>query len=321
VMSAPWYQLGPLMRDITNDVTAAAVRSAGPVGATNRWTYAFKESVKNSATLRASAKPDEEVLLRGQLDPDDPYTPAVMNWLLGGMANGSSFTNSVISTNCFFQGLSANGPRFPLPLKERYWLDIDPTSDDWDLRGGMGALSNLNAPTPTVPVAKEVRRNRPKIWSVPVTNRVVTVAMMISNKVDNALSYPPNRLQGLGGEKSDVVGASNWTSETFKVMMSLIKPAGADGIDVSDRYWPMAMFVFNGQSFGAPDGPNPFTARIEVHDPMSTGSPAYSFGWWKYPGSTYGYKWDLSHGTFMQAPSMLNTTNTWDKTWEANDDY
>ena len=54
---------------------------------------------------------------------------------------------------------------------------------------------------------------------------------------------------------------------------------------------------------------------------MSMGSPAYSFGWWKYPGSTYGYKWDLSHGTFMQAPSTLNATNTWDKTWEANDDY
>lgn len=317
----PWYQLGALMRDITNDVTAAAVRSAGPVGATNRWTYAFKESAKNSATLRASAKPDDEVLVRGKLDPDDIYTPAIMDWLLGGTANGNKFKGSEISTNCFFQGLSVNSRREYLPLRDRYWLDIDPTSDDWDLRGGMGEASNLNAPTPTVPVVKEVRRNRPKIWSTPVTNRVVTVTMMISNKVDHALSYPPNRLQGLGGEKSDVVGASNWTSETFKVMMSLIKPEGADGIDVSDRYWPMAMFVFNGGSFGAPDGPNPFAARIEVIDPMSTGSPAYSFGWWKYPGSTYGYKWDLSHGTFMQAPSTLNATNTWDKTWEANDDY
>lgn len=317
----PWYQLGALMRDITNDVTAAAKRSAGPVGATNRWTYAFKESAKNSATLRASAKPDDEVLVRGKLDPDDIYTPAIMDWLLGGMANGNKFKGSEISTNCFFQGLSVNSRREYLPLRDRYWLDIDPTSDDWDLRGGMGEAANLNAPTPTVPVVKEVRRNRPKIWSTPVTNRVVTVTMMISNKVDHALSYPPNRLQGLGGEKSDVVGASNWTSETFKVMMSLIKPTGADGIDVSDRYWPMAMFVFNGGSFGAPDGPNPFAARIEVIDPMSTGSPAYSFGWWKYPGSTYGYKWDLSHGTFMQAPSTLNATNTWDKTWEANDDY
>lgn len=317
----PWYQLGALMRDITNDVTAAAVRSAGPVGATNRWTYAFKESAKNSATLRASAKPDDEVLVRGKLDPDDIYTPAIMDWLLGGTANGNKFKGSEISTNCFFQGLSVNSRREYLPLRDRYWLDIDPTSDDWDLRGGMGEASNLNAPTPTVPVVKEVCRNRPKIWSTPVTNRVVTVTMMISNKVDHALSYPPNRLQGLSGEKSDVVGASNWTSETFKVMMSLIKPEGADGIDVSDRYWPMAMFVFNGGSFGAPDGPNPFAARIEVMDPMSTGSPAYSFGWWKYPGSTYGYKWDLSHGTFMQAPSTLNATNTWDKTWEANDDY
>lgn len=318
--TAPWYQLAALMRDVTNDVTSEAARSAG-TARTNVWTYAFQEDSRNSATLDASAMPDENVLARGMLDQSDPYTPAVMKWLIGGEANGKPFKGDEISTNCFFQGLSVNSRREYLPLKERYWLDIDPTSDEWDLRGGMGDVSNLNAPTPTPPVAKAVYRNRPNIWPLPVTNRVVTVAMMISNKVDHALSYPPNRLQGLGGEKSDVVGARNWTSETFKVMMSLIKGSySEESHDVSDSYWPMAMFVFNGGSFGAPDGPNPFAARIEVLDPMSTGSPAYSYGWWKYPGSTYGYKWDLSHGIYLRAPSMLNTTNTWDKTWEANDD-
>ena len=146
-------------------------------------------------------------------------------------------------------------------------------------------------------------------------------ALMISNKVDNAKSRTPNRLQGLGGEKSDVVGARNWTSETFKVTMSLIKPEGASGIDVRSNYWPMASFVFDANSFGAPDGPHPFSARIEISDPMTKASPAYTYGWWKFPGSTYGYKWDLSHGTYMRDPDVLSTTNTWDKTWEANSDW
>ena len=318
--TAPWYQLGTLMRDVTNDVAAAAVRSAG-TARTNVWTYAFREDERNSATLVASATPDSEVLIRGQLDPNDPYTPAVMNWLLGGMANGEPFEGDEISTNCFFWGLSANAPRIPLPLKDRYWLDIDPTSDAWDLRGGMGEASNLSVPVPTVPVVAEVRRDRPQIWPERLTNRVVTVMLMISNKVDNAKSRTPNRLQGLGGEKSDVVGARNWTSETFKVTMSLIKPEGASGIDVSSNYWPMASFVFDANSFGAPDGPHPFSSRIEVSDPMTKASPAYTYGWWKFPGSTYGYKWDLSHGTYMRDPDVLSTTNTWDKTWEANSDW
>ena len=315
--TAPWHQLDSLMRDVTNDVASAAVRSAG-TGGTNRWTYAFKETEKNSATLQASARPSDEVLERGALDRDDPYAPAIMNWLVGGVANGLPFEGTEISTNCFFyKGFTSSAARFPLPLKDRYWLDIDPTSDDWDLHAGMGEV------VPTVPVAQPVRR-KPAVsayWPEPVTNRVFAMSMMISNKTNHALSRPPNRLQGLGGEKSDVVGPKNWTSETFKVMMSLIKPDGADGIDVRDRYWPLAQFVFDSGSFGAPDGPHPFAARVEVLDPMSPSSSAYSHGWWKYPNSSYGYKFDLSHGIYMQTPGMLNATNTWDKAWEVHDEF
>ena len=316
--SAPWHRL-TLMRDRTNDVSAATVRQPGAAtGATNRWTYAFKEEASNSASLTASGTPDDSVFERGGLDPADRYVPAIMNWLVGGTANGRPFEGSEISTNCFYQGISASDERVPLPLKERYWLDIDPTSDSWDLRGGMGEFGQQ-----TVPVAGDVRRYRPDYWPLPVTNRVYAVSMMISNKLDNAYSRPPNRLQGLSGEKSDVVGARNWTSETFKVMMSLIKGSYSEqSIDVSSNFWPLAQFVFDSGSFGSPSGPHPFAARIEVLDPMSPGSPAHSLGWDKFPGSTYGYKWDLSHGMYIQGADMLKSTNTWDNTWEADhNDY
>ena len=319
--TAPWHQLGSLMRDVTNDVTGAAVRSAG-IGGTNVWTYAFKETERNSASLQATAAPDADVLIRGGLDPADPYTPAVMNWLLGGMANGEPFEGTEISTNCFFyDGLTTSAKRSYLSLKERYWYDIDPTSDAWDVLGGFGEFFGT-----TAPVAGEVRRH-PDVtgfWPAPVTNRVYTFSMMITNRNVAAKTRPPNRLQGLGGEKSDVVGARNWTSETFKVTMSLIKrpeDISEDSQDVSLRYMPIAAFVFNGDSFGAPDGPHPFAARIEIMDPMSSGSPAYTYNWWLYPNSTYGYSWDLKHGMFLKAPDMLKSTNTWDRTWEAHNDY
>ena len=318
--TAPWHALSSLLRDSSSEVVSAAVRSGG-IGGTNMWTYAFKESAKNSATLVASAGPDSDVLLRGKLDPADPYTPAVMNWLLGGTSDGKPFAGTEISTNSFFRGLSAGGLREYLPLKDRYWLDMDPTVD-CDLYGGMGGPENLDKPVPTPPVVTEVRRSPDVtgVWPVKVTNRVVTVSMFISNKVSNVVRAP-NRLQGLGGEKSDIVGTKNWTSETFKITMSLIKPEGAPGIDVRSNYWPMASFVFGPGSFNAQDSDHPFAARIEVLDPMSPSSPAYGYGWGEYPGSSYGYRWDLSHGMYYRDPSMLQSTNTWSKTWEVTNDY
>ena len=313
--TSPWYGISSLVRDGTNDVLSSAVRSSVASGTNALWTYSFREEAQSSARLAAAAGPDESIFVRGDLDPSDQYTPAIMDWLLGGMANGKKFEGDEISTNCFFWGLGAAETPKPLPLKDRYWLDIDPTSDAWDLRAGMGEFANLSASSRTPPVVNEVRRYRPSIYSTRVTNRVVTVTMMISNKTDNALSRPPNRLQGLGGEKSDVVGSANWTSETFSVKMSLIKGSyDPTGIDVSGVFWPMASFVFDSGSFGSPSGPNPYAARIEVLDPMASASPAYSYGWWKFPNSTYGYLWSLEDGG---RAGMLNCTNTWDRTWEA----
>ena len=316
--TAPWHAI-TLMRDRTNDVSSAAVREAGVgTGVASRWTYAFKESAANGVLLTASGTPDDSVFARGGLDRDDIYVPAIMNWLVGREANGKAFEGEEISTNSYYQGIPADSERVPLSLKDRYWLDIDPTSDNWDLRGGMGEFG-----ASSVPVAGTVRRRRADYWPEPLTNRVYTISLMISNKLDSALSRTPNRLQGLGGEKSDVVGARSWTSETFKVMMSLIKGSySEESIDVSSNFWPLAQFVFDADSFGAPDGPHPYAARIEVYDPMSAASPARSLGWGKFPGSNYGYKWDLSHGLYLKGPDMLKSTNTWDNTWEANhNDY
>ena len=307
-----WYMLGELMRSGT-DVTADAVKESR-----GKFVYTFSEETANSVNVQAKAAIDTEVTVKGGLDPNDPYAPAVMNWLKGGMANGELFESDEISTNSFFQGLSKNDARIPLSLKDRYWLDIDPTSDAWDLRGGMGEGANLNASTPTMPAAQaQVREGGDYAqWPDTVTNRIVTVTMMISNKVDNSLSRAPNRLQGLGGEKSDEVGAKNWTSETFKVELALLKTStSATSWDVSQNYYPMAFFVFDTGSFMRADEEHPYSARIEVMDPFSTGSPAYGLGWAKYGDSNFGYRWNLNASNYLRSPDTLKKVNTWDGNW------
>lgn len=316
--TSPWFAVGSLLRDATNEVVGAVVPAGKDEDKFPLFRYEFMDDKKSTAKLIAKAAVDERVLARGDLDPDDPYTPAIMEWLKRGTANGD-FLGGEISTNCFFRGLGANDTAIPLGLKDRYWLDIDPTSDDWDLRGGMGDIVNnsWSVPVPTVPPAKEiVRKASDYTWPMDVTNRLVSVTLMISNKVNNAYSRAPYRLQGLGGERSDEVGAANWTSETFKVEMSLIKPEGADGIDVRDNFYTVRAFVFGRGSFGAPDSAHPYSARVEIIDPNSPSSQAYGLGWWKYPGSDFGYMWKLNSKGNLEPPSVLKEKDTWSGEWE-----
>ncbi len=345
--TSPWYTVGSLLRD--GEEKASDVRPAGShVDEDGRqfpeYTYEFMEEAKTTSKMFVKAGIDPKVIVRGDLDPDDPYTPAIMEWLKGGESNGEPFAGTEISTNCFYWGFDegAYERRVPLSLKDRYWLDIDPTSDDWDLRGGMGELvrnwpysSPYGAPRGKSGVesasvedsatAMEIIRKPSDFaegsapWPVEVTNQLVSVTMMISNKVNAAFSYPPYRLQGLGGERSDDLyagsdlppGAANsWTSVTFKVEMAL------DRERVSENFWPMRMFVFNRESFGAPSSQHPFAARIEILDPNSPSSPANTYGWGLYPEARHLYKWKLNSRNYLQSPSVLKQADTWTKRWE-----
>jgi hypothetical protein len=293
--------------DGTVDVTADAVPGGEPSApGRSRWAYPFTAGDRSSVKLVVSSQIDESVLIRGDLDPNDPYTPAVMDWLIGGTANGKPFAGTEISTNCVQWGIGADKRRengHVLPLRERYWLDIDPTDDAWDVRTGWKMAPN-----------QRVRYATDGYWPDNVTNSWMTVFFMISNKVDDALSYPPYRLQGLSGEKSDMVGARNWTSETFKVTASLAN--GETGILAEDRYYPMRSFVFVPTSFGSKESNHPYQASIEVIDNRSSISPGYGYGWGSYSSDKLLWKFILDSMYYRQSPDVLVTPSTWDGTWQ-----
>lgn len=315
--TAPWHRLGSLVRDGEEDVAASASRTDETASVPGRtvWQYEFSESERNSARLEASAAIDDDVILRGDLDPDDPYTPAVIDWLLTGVANGKPFAGSRISTNCVHWGIGSTDTRengHALSLKTRYWLDIDPTDDAWDLRTGW-------AKNPA-PVGRPAGEYAFGAWEESVVNMRLTFFAMISNKNDTAesvLSYPPYRLQGLGGEKSDEFPAKNWTSETFKVTAVLQKHDTGGGIDVKNNRWPLSFYVFGPGSFGAPGSAHPYQTCIEVLDFKSPGSPAYGYGWGSYERSeVLGYGVTLDDRNYRQSPDLLTTPATWDGVWQ-----
>lgn len=308
---SPWYKLGSLLLDGTTEAIADAVRTAEEASVAGRsvWTYEYVNPGVNKGTVLASAAIDDSVLVRGDLDPDDPYTPAIMDWLLKGSLDGT-WEGTEISTNCWHWDIhSSHESGTNVTLKGRYWLDIDPTSDRWDVRTGYTKTA--------MPIYRPASDG---YWPESVTNTRMTVFVMISNKIDNAESYPPYRLQGLGGERSDEVGPFAWTSVTFQVQAALKYNGSSGYIDVSGNFYPLRQFVFDNDSFGAPGSPHPFQASIEILDNRSTTSPGYGYGWTPEltpkGGEDLYWRFRIDERTFRQSPDMLKMVDTWDGGWQ-----
>ena len=284
--------------DIASIVTNMAGEAGGPVAgpfekATDgTWTlnlsnmtlpdtssrrFYVKASAKNSARIPG---PDDP----GGISPDDPYYPAVVAWL-------QDFDEGEIKL-AQFVGLD-NQVVTNLNLKEMYWLDIPPVSpnspdqwSEWIFKAGMGNSNNNGASTiGTVPSYTPD--------GAKLTNVLVTVTMMISNRCDevNGVSpvrvYPPYTLRGLepgsvSSNYNEKTATHSWTSVTFKV-----KGALQNG-KVQNWYRPLRWFTFGPNSFG--ESGDPFSRTIEIHDPFSTASPGYTYDWEKYRGTPIFYR-------------------------------
>ena len=155
------------------------------------------------------------------------------------------------------------------------------------------------------------------VWPVPHTNALtqavstnvrVKVFMQITNETTDVW-FPPYCLQGLapGSTSCDTntgavyTGSPNWTSVTFKVTGALQNDYARD------RWVPLRWFVFGPLSFDADD----CTAVIEVDDPFTTASPAYSQGWFRYPGTPVFYSWTIDEERQPQSTEMLKKDSTY----------
>lgn len=272
-----WWALGKVT---TNDVVVAEAEGRADCADNHTWTLDIKD-VNETVTVYAGEKAGSIVSGVG-LDEQDPYFPAIMDWLKDKDDSKGLFLAKHIP-------ISGNiDEAKDLDLKGMYWLDIDPTEPDWAIWGGMGNFGDKETVAPINPIVSLDRS---------YTNVRVKVSLMITNLTKNTASpyygtagaRKPDHLLGLEpGSSSLTYGADSpaWTSVTFKVTAALQRP---DAPEVAKSYYPLRWFVFTPESFD-----DNFQATIDLWDPRSTNSPGWFYGWTDYPGVPIYYKFNLS---------------------------
>ena len=275
----PWHGIGALtVNGVTN--AAAAGQSSYTLNLNNitETTYVVARAGVNTQLLDAG------------LDVNDPYSPAIANWLAERAEAGTLHRPEGPIELGFYKGLREDNAPVPLSLKEMYWLDMDPTKPGWWLRGDVIEADGT-------PIYRKRVWNAD--WTEHYTNKLVKVKLYLSNTTDNVV-LAPMRLQGLGNEKSDAFDG-NWTSVTFKVTAAL-----QNGL-ADDNFLPFRWFTFGPDSFDAD-----CTAIIEILDPFSLSSPGHSYGWTGYRGTAMYFKWRLDESRPPVSVEMLNKKSTYE---------
>ena len=307
-----WYEMD---RVLTNNI-ATAWRSLGKdSNGASIYEATVAVNASNNVTVVAGAKLNDKLTKDYGLGPDNKYRDAVIDWLEKGTnIKGDAWENpgSEDISLAEYQSLSGNFVT-NLTLTQMYWLDIDPTASNFVFRGGM-----VKAPTPiTRSVALGDEAN--DYLEVDSTNYQMGIKLYITNKTDNANSkyynkaWAPYVLRGRGkGESS--IGYENatqpWSNVTFKVTAFLNN--GQDShMTNKERWLPLRWFVFNENSFN-----DDFTTYVEIRDPFSKNSPAYSEGWYdwhqSHPNDGLFFSWSLDTRLRQFPVEVLKEVNYYD---------
>lgn len=301
----PWYELGSVTQ---NGKPTSFSPSASP-----KRTYVVNvgAGASNNVTVIAKAQPQASLIDQG-LTPDNPYTPAVMDWLVRHKnADGGDWADQDADEVKPAKFLSLSGNVVTnLTLTEMYWLDMDPTVGDLALKAGM------------------VKPSAPRIvegymGTSADTNVVMSVYMMITNLTEDTTSdwygwaKPPYILRGLApGETSWQYDNSSWgwTSVTFKVTGILAN--GHMSESIASDWIPLRWFVFHKDSFIPRGQPGEGTCEIEVRDPYSKRSPGYAAGWYswkkKYGQAPVFFSWALDRRLQLISVEVLKQENLYD---------
>ena len=297
-----WFEVGSVTVT-SNGVTTAIEKdkSGGPVvGRTDPVTVVVGGS--NDLTVVGRAQPEKRLREQYGLTDRNPYTPAVMKWLIDGrhlgVNGGGSWAGDdladirYITPNCSFVT--------NLTLTQCYCLDMDPTDPDWAFMAG-----TVLPPSPVFP----------KSWphydpAHDETNLTIGVMMCFTNTAAHEVRQVKT-IRGLDyGTDSDswsVDQSCNWTSQTFKVEGLLATGRSKDWL-------PLRWFVFDRYSFAgdaAAEIPPHYTV-IEVDDPFGTASPGYSAGWYKYK-DVYPvfFRWNISDKLMPIGVDILRPDSTY----------
>ena len=245
--------------------------------------------VSNNVTVVASAAITPRLIDAG-LDPNDRYTPAILDWLEKGVdLYGNPWANPDSEDISLAQFVRLDNVVVTnLSLREMYWLDIDPTIGNMYLKGGWSAA----------PMRKDVAMPE-YAGTATATNDVMSMYMCISN--DSAATgyayWPPYALRGQEPGSHSLYynrdSGYSWTNATFKIR-GIIVNGKTDLHWNSDNWVALRWFVFNENSFYPVGHEKECQSRIEITDPRSSESPGSTAGWDKYEYSVpLFYSWSL----------------------------
>ena len=275
-----WYEVGDVKVTVGDKSVSTNVFALGD----RRWEVRL-ENVSTNMDVVASAKISGELETKYGVDPDDSFTPAIMDWLLREHGDSPSEEIHLAELLDLRHNFVTN-----LTLKNMYWLNINPVEKGWALVFGFGALPDSRRSSRSIKsfVPVEVGKDAN---GKEVTNTTMLVTMMITNKLTN-VAYAPNTLRGVepGSTSSSLTPAtaSGWKSTTLKVTGALQRP-GDENADIRKKYLPLRWFVLGPDSFD----PVTYTAEIEILEPHQTNSPGYWYGWDAYPDVPIWYKLKL----------------------------
>ena len=295
-----WYEL----RDVTtNGVASAVTTNSTP----RQYSVTVGRGASNNVTVVATAQVAAKLRDLG-LGADNPYSPAVVDWLeKGSDVYGNPWPNAGSGEINLAEFHSLNGSYITnLTLTTMYWLDMDPTTNGLRLVGGMA-----EAPVEHLDTSGGAGNV--------LTNLRMGVKLYMTN-TQTAASWSPYVLRGLDPGSHSLNYATdpawinkNWTSATFKVTGFLNN--GYSSISNYTCWVPLRWFVFGKDSFDADH-----VSRIEVKDPFSTSSPASpsgNSGWagWatENPDNKQAfYFWSLDTRIMPVTVEFLKQTNYYD---------
>jgi len=303
---SPWYELASVM---TNGAPFWAYERCQ-----REVTVKVGVGASNNIEIVGAAQVDSDLADKYGLDKNNPYTPAVMDWLEGSATLKGDFENpGQIHLAEFDDGAIKTN----LTLTQMYCLDMDPT------------VSNLLLKTWYEWLGHSYRRDNT------LTNDKFRVFLMITNRNEDAAApaaWSPYVLRGLAPGshswqyKSDPEWAktnktiSSWTSETFKVTGILWN--GRTSFDNPNNWIPLNWFVFHEDSFYQTDFTDAkgdhvrFTAELEILDPHCQSSPGADAGWYDWCRRNRWvpvfYRWAIDLRLRPVGVEVLTPNNYWD---------
>jgi hypothetical protein len=286
-----WFELDKV---VTNEYGKAGGEVELPNGIENERVWSLdlsglkmSDPENRKFEVMASVRDSSKIAQLGDkgVAKDDPYYPAVVDWLQNyeeGEIRLAEYWCSSKNEPVVVNG----GSKYLLSLKQMYWLDISPVgrknadgNSEWALKGGMSS-----APYSVLSVTNS-------LTGACVTNRRCEVTLMVTNLLEASLTYAPYTLRGLepGSVSSNYnrnASGVDWKGATFKITGSLLNGK------VDNIRRPLRWFTLCPDSFT-----NDFKRTIDIVDPFSKASPGYSYEWYKHMDSVVALGWAITDDT------------------------